>query len=392
MHLLLAAKLAWANTTISWQRLMVRCSGIMFAVVLMFMQNGFRNALFDSNVRIVEEKIKADIVFYTKSRFMLSAGQPMPARFIEQARNCEGVQSVEPLYIENMSSELRPRGRFSRRVRVISFDVRHPAFADFGLEPLAEKLEMPETGAADSRSKPMFQFPPEIQDDQDQIFGELAGKQIRLVGTFELGMDFSNDGNLVVSPRNFGSYFPMRGGGQPLSAVDYGILRCQPGSDVRQVADNLAAVLGDTVTVKTKSEFLQSERKFWGSRTPIGLIFLVGTLIGFLVGLIICYQVLATDIANHMGEFATINAMGYPASFFAAVVVVQALLIAVVSFVPGTIIAAVSFQFLNSIARLGMYLDAYRILSVFLLTVLMCVISGLIALRKLIANDPASLF
>ena len=93
MHLSLAVKLAWANTTNNWQRLLVRCSGVTFAVVLMFMQTGFRNALFDSNVRMMEEKITTDIVLRIKSRFMMSSGQQLALRKVIAARSCQGVRS-----------------------------------------------------------------------------------------------------------------------------------------------------------------------------------------------------------------------------------------------------------------------------------------------------------
>ena len=120
MHLLLAAQLAWSNTTNNWQKLLVRCSGVMFAVVLMFMQTGFRNALFDSNVRIMEEMIDTDIVIQNKSRLMLSSGQTMPLSHVITAKSCVGVQSAEPLYIENVAAALRKSGQPRRRIRAIA--------------------------------------------------------------------------------------------------------------------------------------------------------------------------------------------------------------------------------------------------------------------------------
>ena len=113
---------------------------------------------------------------------------------------------------------------------------------------------------------------------------------------------------------------------------------------------------------------------------------------GFVVGLIICYQVLATDIGDHMGEFATLKAMGYSTSFFTAVVVTQALLLSVVSFVPGFLIALTAFNIINVSSGLIMFLNVQRTATVLGLTVAMCVISGVIALRKLLSTDPASLF
>lgn len=392
MHLLLAAKLAWSNTTANWQRLFVRCSGVTFAVVLMFMQTGFRNALFDSNVRIMEEKISADVVIRTKSRFMLSSGQQMPLQYVITARSCEGVAAAEPLYIENIMSEWHRAGAAKRKIRVLGFDPTHELFHGFGLEALGSELSRTSTAASDIKSKSMFQLPRTEEQRLADPFGELLGKKVELVGLFETGINFSNDGTLAMTTENFASYFSLRGGGEPLSKVDYGVVRCEDDTPPAVVAQRLQNMLGPNVIVQTRADFLKSERNFWGKNTPIGLIFLVGTLIGFVVGLIICYQVLATDIADHMGEFATLKAMGYPTGFFAAVVIFQALVLSVVSFLPGMLIALLAFGFVNWGTGLFMFLDVPRASLVLGLTVLMCVISAIIALRKLLSTDPASLF
>ena len=392
MHLFLAAKLAWSNTTANWQRLFVRCSGVTFAVVLMFMQTGFRNALFDSNVRIMEEKISADVVIRIKSRFMLSSGQQMPFQYVVTARSCEGVAAAEPLYIENMMSEWHREGTPKRKIRVLGFDPTHELFQGFGLEPMASRLARAKTAAADVKSKTMFKLPRTEEQLKADPFGELFGKQVELVGLFETGINFSNDGTLVMTPQNFAHYFDLRGGGDPLSRVDYGVVRCDSNVAPEVVTQRLQKMLGENVIVQTRADFLKSERNFWGKNTPIGLIFRVGTLIGFVVGLIICYQVLATDIADHMGEFATLKAMGYPTGFFAGVVIFQALVLSVVSFLPGLVIALVAFGVVNWGTGLFMFLNVPRASVVLGLTVLMCVISAIIALRKLLSADPASLF
>ena len=392
MHLSLATKLAWSNTTANLQRLLVRCSGVTFAVVLMFMQTGFRNALFDSNVRIMEDKISADVVIRTKSRFMLSSGQQMPLQNVISARSCKGVAMAEPVYIENALSKFRRSGKSSRKIRVLGFDPENPLFENFGLASMASQLKRPMTAAADVKSKSMFDLPLTDAALAEQPFAELVDKKLELVGLFQCGINFSNDGTLAMTNENFAKFFTLRGGGEPLSQVDYGVVRCQRDADPAAVAKRLQKMLGENVIVETRADFLASERNFWGKNTPIGLIFWVGTMIGFVVGLIICYQVLATDIGDHMGEFATLKAMGYPTSFFTAVVVVQALLLSLVSFVPGLLIALTAFSIINLSSGLIMFLNLQRTASVLGLTVAMCVISGIIAVRKLLSADPASLF
>ena len=392
MHLVLAAKLAWSNTTANWQRLFVRCSGVTFAVVLMFMQTGFRNALFDSNVRIMEAKISADIVIRIKSRFMLSSGQQMPLQKVIEARSCEGVAAAEPLYIENVMSQWHREGMPKRKIRVLGFDPAHDMFSGFGLGRRAHELSRASTAAADVKSKSMFRLPRTGEQLKANPFGELLGKQLELVGLFESGINFSNDGTLAMTPQNFARYFDLRGGGEPLAKVDYGVVRCKPNASPEVVVGRLQSMLGEHVIVQTCEDFLNSERNFWGKNTPIGLIFRVGTLIGFVVGLIICYQVLATDIADQMGEFATLKAMGYPTRFFATVVICQALILSAVSFLPGLLITLCAFGMVNFGTGLLMFLNVPRASVVLGLTVLMCVISAMIALRKLLSADPASLF
>ena len=391
MHLLLATRLAWSNTIDDPQRLFVRCGGITFAVVLIFMQTGFRNALFDSNVRLVE-RIDADFVIRSKTRYMLSSGQLMSLQEVVKARGCPGVAEVQPIYIENVASYLRKYGTFARRLRVVAFDVNSEMVRRFGLEDKVHRLNSAGTAVADLKSKSIFDFDATQPNRPGKAFGELANKQLTLVGFFELGIDFSNDGNMIMTPRNFVEYFPQRGSGDPLSVVDYGIVRCTAAADRGMVLEWLRRELGTNVLVDSKTDFIKSERNFWGKNTPIGLIFLVGTIIGFVVGMIICYQVLATDIGDHMSEFATIKAMGYPTVFFAEVVVCQALFLSLLSFLPGMLIALFAFEVVNLFTGLVMFLNFPRISLVLGLTVLMCVISGMIALRKLLSTDPASLF
>ncbi len=257
---------------------------------------------------------------------------------------------------------------------------------------MADQLAERGTAAADTHSKSFFRFPRDPAELSEDRLYELAGQTLRIVGLFQNGIDFSNEGNLVMTPANFGQYFPMRGDGAPLSLVDYVVVRCQTDVDESVVAARLKKLLGPQVIVQSRQSFVQSEREFWSSNTPIGLVFWVGTIIGFVVGMSICYQVLATDILDHMSEFSTLKAMGYPPMFFGLVVVSQALVLSLVSFVPGTLVALMIFQVTNLGTGLFLFLDLERTTLVLGLTILMCVLSGLIALRKLLLADPASLF
>jgi putative ABC transport system permease protein len=60
MKRLAKTPLAWKNLTHDVRRLLVAIGGVAFAVLLMFTQVGFQNALFDSQVKLIDD-IEGDI-------------------------------------------------------------------------------------------------------------------------------------------------------------------------------------------------------------------------------------------------------------------------------------------------------------------------------------------
>ena len=164
------------------------------------------------------------------------------------------------------------------------------------------------------------------------------------------------------------------------------------GADPQEVKRRLAARLPDDVAVYTKAEMIERERNFWSHSTPIGYIFLLGTVIGFLVGMVICYQIINADIADHMPEFATLKAMGYRNRYFVGFVLMESVYLSLLSFVPGMLVSLGLYEALARSTGLLMILNVPRAASVLLLTLAMCVASGCLAMRKVLAADPAELF
>jgi putative ABC transport system permease protein len=239
----------------------------------------------------------------------------------------------------------------------------------------------------------IYQFDPRLVGDSPSAEVELAGKRIHLVGNFHLGTDFANDGTLFMSLENFAFYFPMREVfSDPLSTVDLALVTCRPDSDPEQVKQQLQQVVGKQVRVFTRQELVDKEIHFWDKNTPIGVIFRVGMIMGFVVGILICYQVLYNDISDHMAEFATLMAMGYSRGYFIGVVVREAIYLSLFGFLPGLAISWLLFQLITQWTGLTMSMSAWEIGLTLAFTILMCVVSGLLAVRKLLAADPASLF
>jgi putative ABC transport system permease protein len=383
--------LAWKNLVHDPRRLTVAVGGIAFAVVLMFQQRGFQNALFDSTVQIVQE-FNGDIVFINAARFALTNEIRFPHQVLQVAASTPGVEWAEPVYMENLQSRLRREGQRARPIRVCGFDISKPVLRDRAGEigPLLPRLKPLGTALIDRLSKENYGFALSSNAQFPQ-WGELNGKKIELVGLFESGRDFAHDGNLLMSQESFETYFPVRRP-TPLSIVDLGLVKVKSGFAVSEVADELRKQLSQEVLVLTREQFIKREIRFWASNTPIGVIFNIGVVMGFVVGVIICYQILANDIGEHLGEFATLKAMGYTNPYFVGLVIRQAIYIGILGFLPGLVFSWFLFQFNSRFTGLLMLLNSERILLVLLATLAMCIVSGILALRKLLAADPASLF
>ena len=70
----------------------------------------------------------------------------------------------------------------------------------------------------------------------------------------------------------------------------------------------------------------------------------------------------------------------------------EALLLSVLSFIPGWLVSVVLYDQLARYTGLLMTLSFWRIASLLLWTIAMCVVSGGLAMRKLFAADPADLY
>ncbi|MEM6798582.1 MAG: ABC transporter permease DevC [Planctomycetota bacterium] len=389
--------LAWKNLTHDPRRLAVACAGIGFAVLLMFVQVGFENALFLSQVRLIAD-LEGDIFISSRARFALAAEKRFPLALLHQAEAEPGVASAAPLYADWTTSVLKNLipGKSSKgyRIRSLAYPIDQPVFRSKQIAEQAELLREPQTALIDLRSKaPNFDFPMDNPAALASAEAELAGKQVQLVGVFDLGADFVHDGNLVMSAATFARYFPYRNRwGDPLSVVDLGIVRVAPGHDVERVRDSIAERLGKNVGVHTRSDFRRREMRFWRRNTPIGVVFWAGKVIGFVVGVVICYQVIFSDISDHMPEFATLKAMGYNTDYFTRLIVTEALWLALMGFVPGALVSWALYAWLGGQTGLPMSMSYDVLLLVLGSTVVMCVVSGLLAVRKLLTADPASLF
>lgn len=383
--------LAWKNLTGDLRRLFLGAAGVGFAAVLMFMQNGFKNALTDSPVQLLGV-VEGDLIAFSVVRYAMPSEQRFPRSLLDLSGGDRDVAWVAPMMVERASARVRVEERARRSIRVIALPLEQHLFRNPELAQRIDSLRQPGTAMVDDRSKTQYGFALHDIDKLHQQSVELMNKRLQLVGTFRLGTDFAHDGNLLVSPQTLANFFPFRGNGAPESLVDFGLIRLRPGSRPEEVAQRLTQLAPQQWKVMPRESLIAREVQFWEAQTPIGMIFFIGTMMGFAVGVIVCYQILYTSIHDSMSELATLKAMGYPNRYFVGLVIRQSVYLSVIGFLPALGVSWLLFRLLESIAGLPMLMTAPRIGFVFGLTLIMCVVSGLLALRKLVRADPASLF
>ena len=386
--------LAWKNLTHNYRRLFSAIAGITFAVILMFVERGFQHALLDSTVYVIED-LNADLIIHSQGRYLFEAPHRFDHRRLLQAQAHPQVRRTYPVYVETGQSPLKRVGHRSYPIRVLAFDV-HEELCNFeGVERKARLLQKPMTALIDNKSKRQAyrRVPLDEPERLPEVQIELAGRQLQIVGTFSLGTDFANEGTVIMTPQNFARFFPYRGAGSdPLARVDVGLIQIRHGADPYEVRRELVSILPGDIRVETKHDYIQQQKVYWSKSTPVGFIFWLGVILGFIVGTAICYQIIFATITDHQAEFATLKAMGYPPRFFIGIVLGKSFYLSVLGFVPGWLISWGIFVLLSSFTGLHMELNFERVVTIYLLTVLMCFLSGCLAIGKVLKLEPAELF
>ncbi|MBE9176037.1 FtsX-like permease family protein [Synechocystis salina LEGE 06155] len=379
--------LAWHQLFHERMRLLAAIAGIAFADVLIFMQLGFKNALFDSAVR-VPESLQGDLFILSTQTDTFVNPTPFASRRLYQAMGNEAVREGSSLYID-INRWKNPETKASRQIYIMGFN---PVNNPINLPGVGDNLDLikrPDVFLFDRDSREEFGPVPALLAADGPVFTEVGNRRVQVQGLFTLGSSFGADGTLITSDLNFFRLFPNR----DRSSIDVGILQLKPGADPERVAEEIRRELtGGDVQVFTKDKLVQYELNYWQTRTTIGFVFGLGTAMGFIVGTVIVYQILYTDVSDHLPEYATLKAIGYGDRYLLGVVFQEALLLAVIGFLPSLGLGVLLYTNTARATGLPLIMTTARALTVLIMTIAMCCISGAIAVGRLRAADPADIF
>ena len=390
--MILNIPLAWLQLAKQKVRFLVALAGIAFISVLMFMQIGFQDALYASATQ-VHKHLRGDLFLISSQYKSLTSTQSFPRSRLYQILGFNGIESVEPLYVQFAKLKNPLNGR-KYPIYILGFDPVKSIFRLPEIDQDFQLLKIPDQVFFDRAARPEFgpiaEYFQKNKPISMEIFSYLGtvGYKVKVSGLFTLGPSFGVDGNLIVSSSTFFRIFPERRANE----LDIGSINLQPHVNPKTILATLSANLPDDVTVMTRQEFIDFEKNYWTLRTPIGFVFNLMVTMGFVVGVIVVYQILYSNISSHFVQFATLKAMGFRNKYLLNVVFQQAIILAVLGYIPGFAISLGLYDIAKDATKLPIVMDINKGLLVFTSVIIMCLTSGFFSTNKLRKVDPAEIF
>jgi putative ABC transport system permease protein len=376
--------LAWRSLTTHKWRLVRSSAGIGFAVLLMLMQLGFQQAFFDAALQVLRG-LDGDIFLQSVHKYQFATQDPVPYSLLASAKNVPGVVSARPLYADWYNLFWKnPLDGKAYLVRGFAFEPDKPVFLFPEVNEQRDKLVADGAVLVDRHGRRFLGMNRDISQT------EINGVKVDIVGKFALGPDFISDGTVIMSGRTFASLLHGTLGNPP--GVALGVIKLAAGADPNAVQRELRKALPATIAVLTKDQLIAFERAFQADVSSAGPIFAIGTIVGFVVGLLISYQITFTEISDLLPQYATLKAIGYPTVFLLRVVLEQAALNGVSGWVPAVLLSLGLYRLIGQIALLPMQMSLGIILVSLGLTIGMCLLSALIAVGRVVRADPAEVF
>jgi putative ABC transport system permease protein len=376
--------LSWAQLSHQKIRLMVAIGGISFANILIFMQLGFLS-LFTGGATELPTKMKGDLFLLNPSTEFL--GSSSFERFrLYQAAAVQGVAFTTPIYIGQGSWAYSNQYK-SFEGRTFAFNPAQEVFDIPELNHQQGQLNKPNSILFDRLAKPDFGPIPQLFASQGSVLVMLNNRRITVEGIFSLGNSFFlGGGNLVMSETTYAELF----GSSQLNKVSVGVILLEPAANPAAVKAGIEKNVPG-VKVYSHEELIAKELKFQEG-TAVGPIFSFGTIMGFVVGVVIVYQVLYSDINDHLSEYATLKAMGYSDLSLLIVIFQEAIILSILGFIPGVSLSIWMYSVLGGLTRLELVMTSEIFIEVLVMTIMMCTISALVASSKLRAADPVDVF
>jgi len=377
--------LAWRQLSYDKKRFATAIAGVSFGVIIMLFQQGIYQAFQILVIRPFVAMQGELALISPDYQYLLSPGH-FPERRLYQTIADRDVEAVYPVSISYQKWRNPETGG---KIDTALFGVyagRNP----FIIPEVASRedvLTSPESILFDDGSSPDFGDVAGLFAKQGEIETEINDQRIRVSGIFSMGQTLAAYGHVIAGMETY-----QRLSGAPSGTINFGMIRLKPGADPEAVAERLRKIVPEDVSVLTRGQLIRREQVYWQNNTPVGFITISGMILAMFVGAVIVYQILYTDINDHLKEYATLTAIGLGPGYFVKFILSESLILLVIGFIPGLLVTALLFLLAESSAELPTRITLFDTMLVFCMAAIMCLIAGFLATRRLRSVDPADIF
>jgi heterocyst specific transport system permease protein len=372
--------LAWRILIHDKGRTALALVGIFMAILLVFVQLGLFFAVPEGGM-LLYDNMRFDLLLVSNQYEYQSQPGAFPQSRLTAARGSPDVAEAAPLYFgvakwKGGEHEAWPD------IFLIGFDPASDVFTTDSINTQRAALSMPDTILVDSATRPIF------GPIETGRVVEIGDRRETIGGLYRLGTGFMGLGVALVGEANLSRLLPRRS----LDMVNLGAIRLKPGVDPSRAAASLRQSTGPGTQLFTRAELAKRETAYWTTRTSVGLIFGSGLLISIVVGIMVVYQIVSTQVSRQLPQFATLKAIGYDDRALAGTVAAMSLLIAFSGFVPALAAGFLLYGEIRQETLLPVTMSASQIAAVLAAAMVMAAVSALLTMGGLRRADPADVF
>jgi len=369
-------ELAWRMVVDAPAKSLGTLMGVVVSVFLMAQQQSMLISILGRVTSFVEQT-GVDIWITSQATESTDATGTVPASMVGVAAGTRGVAWASPI-VSGFGRVTRPDGVLES-VKIVG--VEAPRYAGLPRQladgSRTDGMRGPARLFLNWKDRPAFA----AAEVGDRI--EINGQGLTVSGFFK-GVDphspfyyvFMNvdDARAIVS--------------MPADRVSFVAVGIAPDVSVQEVRGALASRMPEA-TVLTRAELRALEKRYFLVRTPVGVLFSLGTVVAALIGAVIVAVTLYARAVDQLREYGTLMAIGATHRQLLALLLWQAWCFSGVGFVIGMSL----FQIVRMhLPELSMTAPPSLILQVLFASWLSCTAASLMAIRRVLASDPAVSF
>lgn len=351
--------------------------GIAIAFFLAAAQIGLLVGWINTNSAIINHS-GVDLWVMAKETRTLDYGTAIPRHRIQQVSSVKGVTWAEGMLVGWINWQ-HPEGK-RITVEVIGIDKSNAGGPWQMVSGSVDSVHLPETVIVDELSADALG----VKAVGDEA--ELEGKRI-IVGGISKGVrTFTAAPFVFTSIDNALDYVPYYRDDE----ISYVLARAEPDADIFEVRDRIAKEVGH-VEVLTTAEFAERSVKYWMLETGVGITVIITAALGLLVGAVIMSQTLFAITQDHIGNYATLLALGFHHNTLRQIVLTQSLSLGGLGIVLGSILFILAC---DASARSPIPLETTPLVSLGLIafSLLCCIGASWFSIRAIFKLDPVMVF